>query len=313
MLNFVGMLSYVYAAQANVKQRREKTHHRKSYSWAPKARTEFAVWSVTTGFFFGLASMVRSNGLLSGLIFVWDAVEGVRKILQAKRKRRWEELPGLLGTLAGGSLVATGFALPQVVAYFEYCTGGNTRPWCSRIPPSIYTWVQEHYWEVGFLKYWTLNNILLFVLAAPMLFVLANTGVFALLKSDDIVKVIKKDDLAPRSTEIEANSQVNADYLVCCRTLQRFALPQLLLALLATTSFHIQIINRISSGYPVWYTMVAIAIQSSSPATQKAGDAEANIGPLFYVQGSKLQRIVRAMVMYAIIQGGLYACFLPPA
>lgn len=72
------------------------------------------------------------------------------------------------------------------------------------------------------------------------------------------------------------------------------AIPQLVLALLALTSYHVQIITRISSGYPLWYIWLAARICSnSSLGTSKA--------------------IFRWMVLYATIQAGLYASFLPPA
>jgi phosphatidylinositol glycan class V len=76
----------------------------------------------------------------------------------------------------------------------------------------------------------------------------------------------------------------------------RLALPQLTLALLALTSFHVQIITRISSGYPLWYLVLARDISEGN------------------VQETRMAKwTVRWMVMYAIIQGVLFASFLPPA
>ncbi len=72
------------------------------------------------------------------------------------------------------------------------------------------------------------------------------------------------------------------------------ALSQLTLAVLATTSYHVQIITRISSGYPLWYFWLAAMLGSPKNAGL----------------GSK---IVVFMVMYATIQGALFASFLPPA
>lgn len=70
------------------------------------------------------------------------------------------------------------------------------------------------------------------------------------------------------------------------------AAAQVLLAVLAATTYHVQIITRISSGYPVWHWWLA--------------------GRL--VQGDKTgSRIVMFMVIYASIQGALFASFLPPA
>ena len=70
------------------------------------------------------------------------------------------------------------------------------------------------------------------------------------------------------------------------------ALPQLVLAILALTSYHVQIITRISSGYPLWYIWLAA----------KATD-----------EPKRVAIVIRWMVIYALVQAGLYASFLPPA
>ena len=84
--------------------------------------------------------------------------------------------------------------------------------------------------------------------------------------------------------------------------LRRLAIPQLILAVLAMTSYHVQIITRISSGYVVWYWWIAAAI-----CDKEAGNERCVKGP------SISRATVRYMVIYAIVQGGLYASFLPPA
>lgn len=81
--------------------------------------------------------------------------------------------------------------------------------------------------------------------------------------------------------------------------LVRLAVPQGLLAVMAFTSYHVQIINRISSGYPVWYWYLvtsAVDLSSSSPK-----------------QSRTLVIAVYSMVGYALIQGVLFGSFLPPA
>ena len=70
------------------------------------------------------------------------------------------------------------------------------------------------------------------------------------------------------------------------------ALPQLLLAILAFTSYHVQIITRISSGYPLWCIWLA----------SKATD-----------EPKRVTVVIRWMIIYALVQAGLYASFLPPA
>ncbi|KAL7775022.1 hypothetical protein CFE70_005938 [Pyrenophora teres f. teres 0-1] len=72
-------------------------------------------------------------------------------------------------------------------------------------------------------------------------------------------------------------------------------------AIMAVTSFHIQIVNRIASGYPMWYLVIAqwLVDSQSTDRTEKPSP--------------KAQWIIRGFVVYSLVQGMLYANFLPPA
>jgi phosphatidylinositol glycan class V len=74
--------------------------------------------------------------------------------------------------------------------------------------------------------------------------------------------------------------------------LRNMAVSQLMLTLITLTTAHVQIISRISSSYPIWVWYGASLLRKNS---------------LLAAVG------VRYTVMYAIIQGGLFASFLPPA
>jgi phosphatidylinositol glycan class V len=75
--------------------------------------------------------------------------------------------------------------------------------------------------------------------------------------------------------------------------LRNLAVSQLLLTMITLTTAHVQIITRISSASPVclWY----LATQLRKGSSPLAGNA------------------IRLMVIYGIVQGGLFASFLPPA
>ena len=47
-------------------------------------------------------------------------------------------------------------------------------PWCFSMVPMAYSYIQSHYWNVGFLKYFHWKQIPNFFLAAPMLFFTLN-------------------------------------------------------------------------------------------------------------------------------------------
>lgn len=260
--------------------------------------------TVASGVAFGLASVVRSNGLFSGIILAWDAVTYLPRLQGTLLQRQWNDMIRLIGLLLAGTIMLVFQILLQGQAYLQYCTGESWRPWCSWFPPSIYTWVQQHYWGVGFLRYWTLSNLPLFALAAPMMAVLLGTGVVAMRRNQlmaMIQGVTSVDTKSPKKSLADAEARF-------ANLMARFALPQLVLAVLALTTFHVQIINRISSGYPVWYIVLAVAVhaEDSKMAAQKHG-------ALLAWPSRNSTWIARIMAVYAIVQGGLYASFMPPA
>lgn len=107
--------------------------------------------------------------------------------------------------------------------------------------------------------------------------------------------------------QTSARSKEAAETRLFTNIMARLALPQLILTLFAITNFHVQIINRISSGYPAWYIAIAIALQAGGRAE------EANSSKVMKVLRGRSECIVRAAVVYAVVQGGLYASFMPPA
>jgi len=283
---FLAILCYVRAQEKHFKVT-EQSH-------LPKQ-----AWILLSGFGFALSTLFRSNGLLHGTIFLFDAITCLRSCFKAPNA---SNLAHLTTTILAGSLIAIGFALPQAIAYFQFCTPKPSRPWCSHFPPSIYSWVQKHYWNVGFLAYWTPNNIPLFLLAAPMLAVLSITGLAVLLEPQSVLAAaVNESPKRASASETERN--------LFTHVALQLAVPQLLLAALATTSFHVQIINRISSGCALWYIVLAVLV-----AGDKDGHDFAPRGLLgFLGVGRRREVLVRVMVGYAVVQGGLYAAFLPPA
>jgi GPI mannosyltransferase 2 len=76
------------------------------------------------------------------------------------------------------------------------------------------------------------------------------------------------------------------------QVLRNLAVTQLLLTVYILTTAHAQIINRVSSASPVWVWFLAVA----------------------YVKNQSIAKhFVSFMVIYAAVQGGLFASFLPPA
>lgn len=112
---------------------------------------------------------------------------------------------------------------------------------------------------------------------------------------------------------------VRERYADCMRAL---AAPQLVLAILALTNFHVQIINRLCSGYPIWYIVLAIFLTSKSSqgkdsrslkSQRPLPDSSSGYLVSYLRKREGQQWIFSSMVIYAIVQGGLYASFMPPA
>lgn len=101
-----------------------------------------------SGIMFSLACMFRSNGLLSGLIFCYEAFDSAVALLL--RQHLGANLRRFCAAFIAGSFMASGPITWQYVAYRKYCVDTETtddrRPWCSKWVPSIYTWVQRYYW-----------------------------------------------------------------------------------------------------------------------------------------------------------------------
>ena len=145
----------------------------------------------------------------------------------------------------------------------------------------------------GFLTYWTMSNLPLFILATPMLLILLRSGIWALQGCSNSKASI--DEGKQKSIEVIPSLRINQGIA------QRFATPQIVIAALALTSHHVQIITRLSSGYPLWYWWLASLILEE----RKTSFMGRKWSAAFVIS--------RWMVIYAIVQGGLFASFLPPA
>ncbi|RYP62476.1 hypothetical protein DL771_009720 [Monosporascus sp. 5C6A] len=262
---FLSFLGYLFFAKGIVSDKKRTVAHDVSV--------------VAAGMWFGFAATFRSNGIFGGLPFAVELLGELTSsppTLTSVRKR--------LALVVGGSAVAVGFAVPQIVAYLAFCSGSpeteEVRPWCSKTLPNIYSFVQERYWNVGFLRYWMPGNIPLFLLAAPVLYLLIRSGVETLQAP---LSVLRNGEAGPPASLAAAE-----------RLLRSMALSQLVLAVLAITNYHVQIITRLSSGYPLWYFWLAGMLGSPT-------------------NSAFASKVVVFMVMYATIQGALFASFLPPA
>ncbi|XP_055979186.1 GPI mannosyltransferase 2 isoform X1 [Sorex fumeus] len=146
--------------------------------------------SWTSGLLFALAAGVRSNGLVNIGFLMHSQCRSFFSSLMVLNPVR--ELLKLMGSVFL-SLLTLGlpFVLFQYYAFTQFCLPGSARPipqpllqlaldkgyritngeeppWCSWDLPLIYSYIQDIYWNVGFLKYYELKQVPNFLLATPV-------------------------------------------------------------------------------------------------------------------------------------------------
>ncbi|XP_027255394.1 GPI mannosyltransferase 2 isoform X2 [Cricetulus griseus] len=146
--------------------------------------------SWASGLLFALATGVRSNGLVSVGFLLHAQCRGFFSSLVVLNPLK--PLFKLMASLCLSVLtVSLPFALFQYYAYTQFClpgsahsvpeplvqlavdkgyriTGGNEPPWCSWGLPLVYSYIQDVYWNVGFLRYYELRQVPNFLLATPV-------------------------------------------------------------------------------------------------------------------------------------------------
>lgn len=94
----------------------------------------------------GLATTVRSNALLYGMLF---AEEAGRLLWSLRDGITYQKIRRGVFTGLGGLCIAAGFVYPQYIAYQQFCVPDRSaRPWCQETIPGIYAFVQVRYWYV---------------------------------------------------------------------------------------------------------------------------------------------------------------------
>jgi len=134
---------------------------------------------------FGLGCATRSNGVLScGFVthrilkhFVsneMDSLKSAAGVFTLVNLRKAVKASSELIIFNG--IILASFILFQLYGYVLYCmpladvTWDTVySPWCDKLIPSPYSYIQDSYWNVGFLRYFELKQIPNFLLAAPMI------------------------------------------------------------------------------------------------------------------------------------------------
>ena len=126
---------------------------------------------------FGFATATRSNGMvLCGFIGYYHLNTILCSLLD-RRSPVMTTITAAIMRLPAAVfqclIVLLPFALFQYYGYLLYCSGSAAQDvlpvWCRWKLPIVYSYIQEHYWNVGFLKYYKVRQIPNFLLAAPII------------------------------------------------------------------------------------------------------------------------------------------------
>jgi len=125
---------------------------------------------------FAFATATRANGMvLCGFIAYYHSAIILQSLLDGR-------LPMIVTITAAFKrfttaaiqclIVVLPFAIFQYYGYLLYCSQSGVEDvppaWCSWRLPLAYSYIQEHYWDVGFLRYYEVKQVPNFLLATPI-------------------------------------------------------------------------------------------------------------------------------------------------
>jgi phosphatidylinositol glycan class V len=133
------------------------------------------------------------------------------------------------------------FIYHQWAAYREFCYSAEPALWCSNVPPSIYNYVQKEYWDNGFLRYWTIQQLPNFLISAPPL---TSISIFSIYHIHHALSARFFGKVAHRSPFIEAS-------------LMPHAIHALILSATLLFASNTQIVLRLAASLPITYWAAA--------------------------------------------------------
>lgn len=171
--------------------------------------------------------------------------------------------------------------------WIRFCTDSNASthppPWCYRRIPLIYNYVQEKYWNVGFLRYWEIAQIPNFLIALPIIALLSWSCTIYLWHQSQLI--LHKEGPSITDTALRSKAFLNTDLLP-------HSIHALTLTSWITFAAHVQILLRLAPSMPYLYWSAA-RLLIEHPRFGK-----------YWVYWS---------VIWAPISTVLWATFLPPA
>lgn len=170
--------------------------------------------STLAALLFGLGCVTRSNGVLSCGFITHRIVKHfvstqLASLLTAPRHftllHLYKAVKASLKLIIFNGVILAPLILFQFNGYSLYCmpVAGLTRDmayhssWCDKWIPFSYSYIQDRYWNVGFLRYFELKQIPNFFLAVPMI-VLSSCAVLVYCCNKENLEIVKTLGLLQR-------------------------------------------------------------------------------------------------------------------
>ncbi|KAJ7188456.1 glycosyltransferase family 76 protein [Mycena filopes] len=180
---------------------------------------------------FTLAAAFRSNGfLLSGFI-LWGL------LIQPLLARKSLPLSSVPSAVVLSALPFAPFVAHNYAAYLAFCSADPPAAWCARALPLIYSHVQARYWNSGFLRYWTLQQLPNFLIATPPLLAICAFSVHHLRRW--------------------IKSPAAAGYAFLSASIAPHAIHALFMCSILIFASHTQIVLRLAASMPITYWAAA--------------------------------------------------------
>ena len=273
-----------------------------------------------------LSILCRSNGLMNIGFFVYY---GVKKMFNQHTVLSF--ITVLLKVISILIIIAFHFGLMQVYNYYLFCfkksfnfpefikdfavendlvlagnrTNDSVSPWCSSNLPISYSYVQDQYWSVGFLRYYEFKKIPNFLLALPIVLIILINSFKYFRRNQAYCLRLGIFNLKPsilRSTQVADQNQFV------------FIVHAVAMTLFCVLFIHVEVTTRIlSSANPMLYFFCADYFITNYVQHKKKDDHVYNEINMFDIKRlSFLQKIIIYYFLgYYAVGTVLFSNFLP--
>jgi GPI mannosyltransferase 2 len=203
------------------------------------------------------------------------------------------------------------FSFPDVIKDFAVAndlvlagnrTNDDTSPWCSNNFPISYSYVQDRYWNVGFLKYYELKQLPNFLLATPIvLIILVNS----------IKYFAHNKEYCCRLGIFKLRNSVFRVTTVADQNLFVFVVHAMTLTIFCIFFIHIQVTTRlIASSSPMLYFFCANYFGANEKGKKDEDENSTNVFDMKEF-GWKQKLIIYYFLGYLVIGTILFSNFYP--